>query len=238
MSIDSTSDQYGQITATLFDFSGTLFRLEENSDWDEHFVDHAGEPMDVHAQAELMRRMTAPVGPTVDMDEAGLHAWNNRDRDPTLHRQAYLDVLAKSGVPDRARAEALYSLLIDPARWVPYPDAGEVLKSLSEKGIRTAVLSNIAFDIRPAFVTRGWDIWVDEFVLSFQIGAVKPELEIFEYALSQLDVDAERALMVGDSEIADGAARELGCAFALVDPLPTAQRPRALLDAVAKFGLL
>ncbi|MDI9915209.1 HAD-IA family hydrolase [Rhodococcus sp. IEGM 1379] len=238
MSIDSTGHQYGQITATLFDFSGTLFRLEENSDWDEHFVDHAGEPMDVHAQAELMRRMTAPVGLTVDMDEAGLHAWNNRDRDPKLHRQAYLDVLAKSGVPDHARAEALYSLLIDPARWVPYPDAGEVLKSLSEKGIRTAVLSNIAFDIRPAFVARGWDIWVDEFVLSFEIGAVKPEVEIFEYALSQLDVDAERALMVGDSEIADGAARELGCAFVLVDPLPTAERPRALLDAVAKFGLL
>jgi HAD superfamily hydrolase (TIGR01493 family) len=235
---DSTDSRNGHIAATLFDFSGTLFRLEEDSDWAEHFVDHAGEPMDVHAQTELMRRMTAPVGRTVEMDEAGLYAWENRDRDPKLHRQAYLDVLSKSGMPDLGRAEALYGLLVDPDRWTPYPDTGEVLKSLSEKGIRTAVLSNIAFDIRPAFVDRGWDVWVDEFVLSFEVGAVKPEPAIFEHALAQLDVDAAQTLMIGDSDVADGAARDIGCQFALVDPLPTSERPHALLDAVRKFGLI
>ncbi|WP_424809543.1 HAD family hydrolase [Rhodococcus sp. 27YEA15] len=222
----------------MFDFSGTLFRLEENDSWSEHLVDHTGAPLDVHAQAELMRRMTAPVGRTVEMDEAGIHAWENRDRDPALHRRAYLDVLSKSGVPDPVRATALYDLLIDPNQWVPYPDTGEVLKTLSENGIRTAVLSNIAFDIRPAFADRGWDTWVDEFVLSFEVGAVKPEAAIFEYALAQLDVDADRTLMVGDSDVADGAARDVGCAFALVQPLPTTERPHALLDAVRKFDLL
>ncbi len=121
-------------------------------------------------------------------------------------------------MPDPVRAEAFYALLVDPDQWSPYPDTGEVLKSLSEKGIRTAVLSNIAFDIRPAFADRGWDVWVDEFVLSFEVGAVKPEPAIFEYALAQLDVDAAQTLMVGDSDIADGAARDVGCQFALVDP--------------------
>jgi FMN phosphatase YigB (HAD superfamily) len=43
--------------------------------------------------------------------------------------------------------------------------------------------------------------------------------------------------MVGDSDEADGGARALGCAFALVDPLPTSQRPDALIDALAPFGL-
>lgn len=237
MSIDRHSHQNRHITATLFDFSGTLFRLEDNSDWDEHMIDHAGKPMDAPARSELMHRMTAPVGSRVDMDEAGRYAWDNRDRDPKLHRTAYLDVLAKSGVPAPGRAAALYGLLIDPSRWVPYPDTGEVLKTLSENGIRTAVVSNIAFDIRPAFEARGWDQWVDEFALSYEVGAVKPEPEIFEYALSQLDVDAERALMIGDSEIADGAARKLGCTFALVEPLPTAQRPHALLDVLTQYEL-
>lgn len=237
MRIDQNAHRNEQITAALFDFSGTLFRLEDNSDWDEHLVDESGDPLNAGARAELLRRMTAPVGLPVEMDDAGIHAWENRDRDPKLHHQAYLDLLAKSGVPQRSRAEALYELLIDPNSWVPYPDTEEVLKSLSQKGIRTAVLSNIAFDIRPAFASRGWDEWVDEFVLSYQVGAVKPEPEIFEYALAQLDVDGERALMVGDSEIADGAAVQLGCQFALVDALPTAQRPRALLDALTKFGL-
>jgi FMN phosphatase YigB (HAD superfamily) len=43
--------------------------------------------------------------------------------------------------------------------------------------------------------------------------------------------------MVGDSEEADGAARALGCAFALVDPLPTADRPDGLVEALAEFRL-
>lgn len=116
MNTDSTGHQNGHIAAALFDFSGTLFRLEENESWNEHLVDHAGEPLDVHAQAEVMRRMTAPVGRTVEMDDATLYAWENRDRDPKLHRQAYLDVLGKSGVPDPVRAEGFYALLISGRR--------------------------------------------------------------------------------------------------------------------------
>ena len=43
---------------------------------------------------------------------------------------------------------------------------------------------------------------------------------------------AADAVMVGDSEENDGAARAVGCDFVLVDPLPTDQRPRALIDAL------
>lgn len=46
--------------AVLFDFSGTLFRLEEDESWLADLTDERGEPFDVHRQAELMRRMTAP----------------------------------------------------------------------------------------------------------------------------------------------------------------------------------
>ena len=35
MNTDSTAHQDGHIAATLFDFSGTLFRLEESDDWTE-----------------------------------------------------------------------------------------------------------------------------------------------------------------------------------------------------------
>ena len=46
-----------------------------------------------------------------------------------------------------------------------------------------------------------------------------------------------RALMVGDSEEADGGARALGCEVAIVDPLPTAERPDALLSALRTYGV-
>ncbi|MEN0140303.1 MAG: HAD family hydrolase, partial [Rhodococcus sp. (in: high G+C Gram-positive bacteria)] len=46
-----------------------------------------------------------------------------------------------------------------------------------------------------------------------------------------------RTLMIGDSEEADGAARNVGCAFALVEPVPLAERPDGLRNALSAFGL-
>ena len=225
------------IRAVLFDFSGTLFRLEQDESWLAELTDHEGTPLDIEAQAELMRRMTAPVGQVVELDAEHVHAWQHRDRDPGLHRKVYLEVLKKSGVPHADQAEALYNRLIDPSQWTPYPDTEAALKAAAERGLKVGVLSNIAFDIRPAFTARGWDAYVDEFVLSFEVGAIKPELEIFRKAVQSLGVPATETLMVGDSEEADGGARALGCEFALVDPLPTAERPDALLTALRTHGV-
>ncbi len=74
-------------------------------------------------------------------------------------------------------------------------------------------------------------------MLSFEVGAVKPDPAIFETALSRLDVAAEHAVMVGDSEEADGGARAVGCGFILVDPLPTSQRRDGLRTALTNYGV-
>lgn len=226
------------IQAVLFDFSGTLFRLEQDETWLDHLTDTGGDPLDVEAQAELMRRMTAPVGQVVDLSAEHQHAWENRDLDPELHRTVYLEVLRQSGVPRVEQAKALYDRLIDPSQWTPYPDAAEVLKACAGRGLPVGVLSNIAFDIRPAFAARGLDAFVETFVLSFEAGAIKPDPAIFRTALDRLGVPAESTLMVGDSAEADGAAATLGCAFALVEPSPTTERPDALLTALREHGVL
>ncbi|GAA2532871.1 HAD family hydrolase [Mycolicibacterium diernhoferi] len=221
------------IRAVLFDFSGTLFRLEEDDSWfagitvDEKAVEG-------HVQAELMRRVTAPTGNSVPMSEEQQHNWENRDLEPHLHREAYLHVLRESGLTGEDAA-ALYPKLVDPASWTPYPDTAATLNGLRAAGIKTAVVSNIAFDLRPALAAAGTG--VDEYVLSFEVGAVKPDPAIFQVALARLGVEAVDSLMVGDSEEADGGARSLGCAFALVDPLPTAQRPDGLLAALRAHGI-
>ncbi|WP_020669805.1 HAD family hydrolase [Amycolatopsis nigrescens] len=226
------------IQAVLFDFSGTLFRLEQDETWLTELTDHGGDPLDVEAQAELMRRMTAPVGQVVDLDEEHLHAWHNRDLDPVLHQKVYLEVLKQSGVAKVEQAKALYDRLCDPGQWTPYPDTEAVLKGAAGKGLKVGVLSNIAFDIRPAFNGRGLDAYVDEFVLSYEVGAIKPDPAIFRVALDRLGVPAAETLMVGDSEEADGGARALGCPFALVEPLPTTERPDGLLVALREHGVL
>jgi HAD superfamily hydrolase (TIGR01509 family) len=227
--------EVSRIHAVLFDYSGTLFRLEEDGSWFEGInVDERG--VDGHVQAELMRRLTAPIGRSVDMTDEQYHAWVNRDLAPHLHREAYLHVLRESGLPDQ-HAEALYRRVIDPSSWTPYPDTAAVLKSLHRQGIKTAVVSNIAFDVRPAFVSIGAADHVDEFVLSFEVGAIKPDAAIFETTLGRLGVEPAHAVMVGDSDEADGGARAVGCGFILVDPLPTAQRTDGLISALVEYGL-
>jgi HAD superfamily hydrolase (TIGR01509 family) len=220
--------------AALFDFSGTLYRLEEDDSWFQGMSVDDRE-VDGHLQAELMRRLTAPTGRSVEMGPAEYHAWVNRDLAPHLHREAYLHVLRESGVADH-HAESLYQRVITPASWTPYPDTVATLRGLSEQGVRTAVVSNIAFDIRPAFAAIGADGYVDEFVLSFEVGAVKPDPRIFTAALERVGVAAADAVMVGDSEEADGGATAVGCDFILVDPLPTTERPDGLLTALRERG--
>jgi HAD superfamily hydrolase (TIGR01509 family) len=221
--------------AVLFDFSGTLFRLEEDESW-FHGITVDDREVHGHVQAELMRRMTAPTGQHVDMTPDAYHAWVNRDLAPHLHREAYLHVLRESGLTDD-HAESLYGLLIDPMNWTPYPDTAAVLQGLHRQGVKTAVVSNIAFDVRPAFESLGAAEFVDAFVLSFEIGVMKPDAAIFQAALDGLGVAAERALMVGDSDEADGGARALGCGFTLVDPLPTAERPDGLRTALSGHAI-
>jgi len=223
--------------AVLFDYSGTLFRLEEDDSWfaGMELIDADGRrAVDEHVQTELMERLTQPTGGRVQTTDEAYQTWLDRDLTPHLHREAYLHVLRGSGLPDH-HARSLYDRVVDPASWTPYPDTVEVLRSLREHKVKTAVVSNIAFDVRPAFQSAG--AHADEFVLSFEVGAVKPDPRIFAVALERLGVAPCDAIMVGDSEENDGAARALGCDFVLVDPLPVAQRPTGLVDALSGRGI-
>ncbi|WP_067889888.1 HAD family hydrolase [Nocardia vaccinii] len=225
------------IRAVLFDFSGTLFRLEADESWAPDLVTADGRPLDVAESAEILDRLTTPVHQAVRLDAHHQQAWEQRDLDPARHREVYREVLRQSGVLGDP-AQRLYARMVDPLIWTPYPDAGKVLEALSGNEIHVAVVSNIPFDIRPAFLAHGWDRYVDVYALSFELGAIKPDRPIFERTLELLGVAPEDALMVGDSRENDGAATELGCAFEWVNPLPTADRRTGLLDALARHDVL
>ncbi|MFD5828837.1 HAD family hydrolase [Lentzea sp. NPDC060358] len=199
--------------AALFDFSGTLFRLE-----------HPG----LGANGDLMRAMTAPVGLADGMDPELADGWLRRDLDADVHRWVHVKLLEDALVPN---AEAFYDQLVHPDSWFPYPDTRAALEHLRD--VPVAVVSNIAWDIRAVFEKYDLTHLVDEFVLSFEEGVVKPDPKIFTTACERLGVDPRDAVMVGDSEEADGGAVAIGCSFRLVDPVPTSDRPDALL-AVAR----
>ncbi|HEX5406036.1 MAG TPA: HAD-IA family hydrolase [Pseudonocardiaceae bacterium] len=218
------------IRGVLFDFSGTLFRLEMGESW---LPGHAGA---ARAQ-ELMQVMTAPTGPATLLPVHLTEEWHRRDLDPEVHRRVYTESLRQAGLTDPGVAELGYDGMLDPASWAVYPDVRAALERLRDKGIPVAVVSNIAWDIRPIFEGVGLADLVTEYVLSFQEGAVKPDEKLFRIACDRLGVEPADALMIGDSAEADGGAAALGCAVEIIPALPTTGRPDALLAALARHGL-
>ncbi|WP_338837554.1 HAD-IA family hydrolase [Gordonia polyisoprenivorans] len=223
--------------AVLFDFSGTLFRFEARDEWFAGLHDQQGRPLHVDAQAELVRRMTQPVGLPADILDDDRIAWERRDLDPVQHRRAYLAMLRTSGLTVPGHAESLYERVLDPHSWVPFPDTATVLTALSARRIAVGVVSNIAFDLRKVLSLHDLADTVGAYALSYEVGAIKPNPRIFHAALDVLGVAGYDCLMVGDSEEADGGARRIGAAFELVHDLPPQQRPTALGDAVRAHGI-
>ena len=222
--------------AVMFDFSGTLFRIESVEDW----FDSLG--LDGLSAAErdaCVRRLTEagalPGGPQPVQAPPG---WTERDASARPHRDAYGGQIRAALLPtvgaDRADAfaTALYERHMAPETWQPYPDAEVVLKELRRRGVPVAVVSNIGWDLRPVFVAHGLDQLVDAFVLSYELGVQKPDPRIFRAACELLGTGPVRTLMVGDSLPADGGATALGCPFLQVDPLPAAERPDGLLPVL------
>jgi HAD superfamily hydrolase (TIGR01509 family) len=205
------------IRGVLFDFSGTLFRLEPDPSWSPELIGvlTASTPVADHLSPELAE------------------GWARRDLDPVLHREVYLASLAASGLGlTPAEAEAVYERIPDPESWRPYPDTRAALRRLKDKGIPVAVVSNIPWDIRGVFRRHDAEHLVDEFVLSYVEGVMKPDPKIFLVACQRIGVAPEEALMIGDSPEADGGATGVGIRTAIVEHLPSDQRHGALLSTL------
>jgi FMN phosphatase YigB (HAD superfamily) len=215
------------IRAALIDFSGTLFRLDYTPQVLEELLgDHAA-ALGTDDKAELLRKLTAPTSRTTGLSAQLQDDWERRDLAPDAHLRANVAVLVNSGLNTEA-ANAFYGGMLRPDCWLPYPDTVEALRTLHEGDIKIAVVSNIAWDIRPVFRVAGVEDLVDEYVLSFELGAIKPDPKIFRTACERLDVEPSEALMIGDSAEADGGATAIGAAFRQVEALPVLERPRAL----------
>lgn len=221
------------MTAVLFDFSGTLFRVESCEAWLRAVLTEARIQL---PEAEVTRIARAleeagalPGGaPPARVPDELTAVWETRDETPELHRAAYTGLSRRVPLPDPALHEALYERHMTPAAWRPYPDAAEVLRTLRERGIPVGVVSNIGWDPRPVFRAHGLDPYVDTYVLSYEHGLRKPDPALFATACAALGADPAHTLMVGDDRRADGGAAALGCGVHFVDHLPLRERPDGL----------
>jgi HAD superfamily hydrolase (TIGR01509 family) len=211
------------VEAVLFDFHGTLAQVEDAVDWVLAAAAACGATLDrVRATALADQLVTAgraggPLPARVPPQLA--EVWAERDLRGDAHRAAYTGLASTvpSDVP--GLVDALYDRVLRVEGWQPFADTGPTLRALRAAGVPVAVVSNIGFDIRPMFASWGLTDLVDAFVLSYEVGACKPDPAIFRQACEALGVDPAGALMVGDTP-ADAAAVAAGCAALVLPPAP------------------
>lgn len=127
----------------------------------------------------------------------------------------------------------LYAYFADPNAWRIEPDVIPTLEKLRQNGTRLGVISN--FDSRLHQLLAGFDLttYFDSIHISSEVGAAKPNPEIFQSALKENTVQADLALHVGDSwaEDIDGALR-VGMRAVWIAP---ADDVRMLIPSVTKI---
>ncbi|MEU9102185.1 HAD-IA family hydrolase [Streptomyces sp. NPDC048361] len=229
------------IKGVLFDFSGTLLRVEPVNEWLSAVLDACAialpEAEFARCARELEEAGALPGGADPLRMPAHLaELWSVRDQSGDLHRRTYTGLSRMVELPDPRLYDLLYDRHMTPAAWRPYADTKAVLVALRERGIGIGVVSNIGWDLRPVFRAHGLDDFVDAYVLSFEHGVQKPDARLFRVACDALGQAPGEVLMVGDSRRADGGAAALGCGVHFVDHLPVAERPEGLRPVLALVG--
>ncbi len=115
----------------------------------------------------------------------------------------------------------------------PIEDTIDILKALHEKNVNLYVLSN--------FIQESFQILRPQFhflnlfkgiVVSFEIGHVKPEKEIFDHLLQTYNLEPSESLFIDDLRINVNAAQSSGIQTILF------QSPQSLRKELESIGLL
>ncbi|HVF08648.1 MAG TPA: HAD-IA family hydrolase [Actinomycetota bacterium] len=88
-----------------------------------------------------------------------------------------------------------------------YDDSLVVVRSLKDQGVPTALVSNCSHNTRPIVDRLGLEREFDAVILSFEVGAMKPDAAIYREALTRIgDPDPARSVFVDDQiRYCDGA---------------------------------
>lgn len=121
-----------------------------------------------------------------------------------------------------------------------FSDSLPAICTLRERGIRIAVISNLASPYKRAVTRLDLKSHFDAILYSCDLGIAKPNPDIYQAALSQLGSSAASTLMVGDSQRSDvDGPMACGIRGLLVDREGTFRGDsvlRALTDVTSYLG--
>ena len=193
------------ITAIFFDASGTLFHLTKTvGDHYAYVGREVGLDLDAlklesafHAAWKQMPRRRAIDGPRENDDKE----WWRELVGHVFHQVApWLSKFDRDNF-----FEIAYEHFAEPGVWELYPEVPEMLEQLRTR-FQFAVISN--FDGRLRFILQhlGISKYFAHVFISSELGADKPDPEIFRRALATLHLKADEVLHVGDDPERDWKA--------------------------------
>jgi HAD superfamily hydrolase (TIGR01509 family) len=206
------------IKGVCFDFGDTLF--------------HSPDGAAVIAEAGVAPQVARELWDKIWRDSKTPEAIAvQRDLSPEAHRSGWTALFEQADVHQPGLSKRLYERVMDHQKWSPYPDTEPVLRALRARGSRIGVVSNVAEDLRPVFVARGWADLVDGYTHSYEHGIEKPDARIFLAACRAMGTDPSETLVVGDHPV-DGGAVAAGCLVLLLPRVEPGQ-PRGLERVLA-----
>ncbi len=138
--------------------------------------------------------------------------WSEHERQQKMWVDGYSMVLKRAGIPPESIEEIvndIYNAFDEAEAWKLFDGVEDTFAELKSQGIRIGIISNWGRGLDVILAGLGLAPYTDCVIASAEVGMHKPQPQIFEYALGQLDAHPSSSLHVGDHIIADveGSAR-------------------------------
>jgi putative hydrolase of the HAD superfamily len=197
-------------------------------------------------QAELRS-----LGVEVSLEQAGRamkaeigfyrgHLWMGRDAAGLAELRRRCAEILREALDLSLGVEAVEGALLAAIRFAPFPDTVPALRDLRAAGVKLVAASNWDVSLHEQLERTGLEPLLDGALSSAEVGAPKPDPEIFARALALAGVRPEEALHVGDDIEADVAgALAAGLEPVLIDrdgslaPPPGVRRIASLAELPA-----
>ena len=166
-----------EMRGVIFDAFGTLLRIRPGKHPFLHLMKH-GRSSGRRPQHDDVQRIMC-------------HPWTLRDT-------AEIFGIA---VPEPLMLELEAQLQEETESIEPYPEAQDAVELLQSNGFIVGVCSNLGMPYGDSI--RRWFPRLDGYALSYEVGALKPDPQIYAYCCEVMGVHPQMTSMIGDSQHCD-----------------------------------
>jgi HAD superfamily hydrolase (TIGR01509 family) len=153
------------------------------------------------------------------------HQVEARDEEALAKLQLECSAVFLRELPAELEPAEFVSSFIEALLFRPLDGVAEALRLLRGAGLALACVSDWDVGVGRQLERAGLGSYLDVVVSSAEIGARKPDPQVFRAALERLGIAPERALHIGDAEGDRAGAQAAGLAF---EPAPLATLPHRL----------